>query len=98
MLPNCDNSTAQRTASTCICCPRLRATGYRAPFTRLRASAAAAVDLDVQIANLLAQGVAVEPEQVGSANLVAPGRRQRGREQRHLDFLQNPWIEPRRRR
>src|SRR5580700_46141 len=57
---------------------------------------AAAVDLDVQVANLLSQRVAVEAEQVGGTDLVAPGRRQRGREQRNLDFLEDAMVEARR--
>src|SRR5260370_10803530 len=58
---------------------------------------AAAVDLDIHVADLLAEGIAVEAEQDGSAALVAPGRGQGRREQRHLDFLQDPVLEPRRR-
>src|SRR6266851_9970574 len=57
----------------------------------------APVNLDVQVANLLPQRIAVEAEQVGGTDLVAPGRRQRRRQQRHLDFLQDPVIEARRR-
>ncbi len=33
-------------------------------------------DLDIQVANLLAQGVAVQAQHMGGLDLVAPGRRQ----------------------
>src|SRR5712672_358424 len=66
--------------------------------TRLRANLTpAAIDLDVEIANLLPQRVAVETEQVGRADLVAAGRRQRRGQQRHLDLLQDAMIEAGRR-
>src|SRR6266853_4320175 len=97
MLPNYDDSAAcpavglHWPAAFAITIP-LRS-GLRAPAALITAP----VNLDVQVANLLPQRVAVEAEEVGGADLVAPGRRQRGREQRHLDFLQNPVIKPRRR-
>src|SRR5438067_4239415 len=53
--------------------------------------------LDVEVADLLAQRVAVDAEQVGSADLVATGGGERGREQRVLDFAQNAVIEAGRR-
>src|ERR1700722_9689490 len=64
--------------------------------TGTSALTAAPVDLDVQIANLLPQCVAVEPEQIGSADLIAPGGRQRRREQGYLDLPEDPVIEARR--
>src|SRR5882762_3605554 len=95
MLPNCDDSTA--------CLPWSHMAGSRS-VRRTRGRSwnceiliAAPVNLDVQVANLLPQRVAVEAQQVGGANLVTPGRRQRGRQQGHLDFLENPMIEARRR-
>src|SRR3979411_2258813 len=60
-------------------------------------SPAAPEHLDVEIADLLAQRVAGVPEEIGGANLVAAGRRQRDGQQRVLDLAQNPMIEPRRR-
>src|ERR1700729_4168444 len=102
MLPNCDNSAAYPAAKTCR--PQRR-------FTMLTASRArparivlylprltpAPVDLNVEVADLLAQGVAVEAEQVGGADLVATGRGQRRGQERHLDLLEDAVIEPRRR-
>src|SRR5689334_24442485 len=57
----------------------------------------APVDLDVEVADLLAQGIAVEAEQVGGANLVAAGGGERGRKQRDLDLLEDAVIEAGRR-
>src|SRR5882757_4127571 len=61
------------------------------------ASAAAAIDLNIEVPDLLAQRVAVKPEQVGGADLVAARGRQRRGKQRHLDLFQDAVIEPRRR-
>src|SRR5450432_1514601 len=97
MLPNCDDSAAcpavglHWPAAFAISIP-LRS-GLGAPAALITAP----VDLDVQVANLLPQRVAVEAEQVSGADLVAPGRRQRRRQQRYLDFLEDPVIEARRR-
>src|ERR1043166_3100541 len=86
MLPNCDNSTAPRpeefTQST---------GGDPGSLTP------APVDLDIEVADLLAQRIAVEPKQVRGPDLVAAGGRQRGREQRYLDLLQDAVIEAGRR-
>src|SRR5262245_30094739 len=49
--------------------------------------------LDPEIANFLAQSVAVKPQEVGRANLVSAGRRQRRRDQRQFDFLQDAAVE-----
>ena len=65
------------------------------PF--LRGLLAAAKDLNIEIADFLAQGVAVDAEQVSGADLVAAGRRQGGREQRVLHVTQNPVVEAGRR-
>jgi hypothetical protein len=54
-----------------------------------RGSAAGSVDLDVEVADLLAQGIAVEAEQIRRPDLVAPGCGQRRRQQRNLDFPQD---------
>ena len=53
--------------------------------------------LNLQIPDLLAQRVAVDPQEVGSADLVAPGRRQRHGQERMLDLAQDPVIKPGRR-
>src|SRR2546430_12758172 len=54
--------------------------------------AAAPIDLDIEIPDLLAERVAVQPEQIGRPDLVAAGGRQRGGEQRHLDLLEDAEI------
>src|SRR5262249_34980722 len=59
--------------------------------------APAAIDLDIEVANLLAQGVAVQPEQVGGPDLVAAGRSEGCGKQRNLDLLEDAVIEARRR-
>src|SRR5579862_4320423 len=56
-------------------------------------SVAAAEDLDIEVANLLSQRIAVDPEQIGSADLITAGRGQRRRQQRIFDFPQHPVIE-----
>src|SRR6478752_1800686 len=63
----------------------------------LRRLAPAPIYLDIEIPDLLPQRVTVEAEQIGGADLVATGGRERGREQRHLDLLQDAVIEARRR-
>ena len=60
-------------------------------------SAAAAEHLDVEVADLLAQGVAVEAEQLGGPDLVAARGRQRRGHQRLLDLPQDAVIEAGRR-
>jgi len=40
-----------------------------------RVSIAAAINLNVEIADLLAERVAVEPQKIGRADLISPGRR-----------------------
>src|SRR6185369_9558646 len=59
------------------------------------ALAAAAKHLDVEIADLLAQRVAVDAEQIGGADLVAACRRQRRSQQWVLHLAQDAMIEPR---
>src|SRR5919204_4401387 len=59
-------------------------------------SAAAAEDLDLEIADFLTQRIAIDPEQVRRADLVAACGRQRHREQRVLDLAQDAMVEPRR--
>src|ERR1700683_3455227 len=93
MLPNYDNSLAPL--------PSGRAASNRSCPMRMQPSEksliTAPIDLNVQVANLLAQRVPIETEQIGGADLVAPGRRQSGREQRHLDLLEDAVIEAGRR-
>src|SRR5882757_10453512 len=74
-------------------CPQ-RPLASRSWDTRL---SPAAIDLNVEVADLFAQRIAVEAEQVGGADLIAAGRRQRRGQQRHLDLLEDAVIEPRRR-
>src|SRR3712207_4192468 len=50
-------------------------------------------DLDVEFAQLLAQRVAVEPEQLGRPDLVAARRRQGKLQERPLDLAQDPVVE-----
>src|SRR6478735_6541442 len=88
MLPNCDNSAAH---------PAAKAIDPRILTYSRRGLAAAPIDLNVEVPDLLPQRIAVEAEQVSGADLVAARCRQRGREQRHLDFLEDAVVEARRR-
>ena len=87
MLPNCDNSAAHLQNRI----PR------SAPWAVARSLVSAPINLDVEIPDLLPQRIAVEAKQVGGADLIAPGHRQRRRQQRHLDLLEDAVIEARRR-
>src|ERR1700686_253620 len=60
-------------------------------------SAAGAIDLDFQVADLLAQRVAIDAKEIGGADLVAAGCRQCRRQQRSFDLAQDAVIEARRR-
>ena len=57
----------------------------------------AAIDLDIKIADLFAQRVAVDPQQVGGADLVAARGCERRRQQRIFDLPQDAVIEAGRR-
>src|ERR1700726_293379 len=94
MLPNYDNSAACAAAQMRIPARFSRLQGGHAGRESL---IAASVNLNVQISDLLPQGIAVEAEQVGGPDLIAPGRRQCGGEQRHFDLLEDPVIEAGRR-
>src|ERR1700748_3108240 len=94
MLPNCDNSTAPAPDGGAEHHAWQRAMRVLVPKNLL---IAASVDLNVQVANLLAQRVAVEAQQVRRPDLIAPGRRERRRSQRLLDVLAYAVIETRRR-
>src|SRR5271156_5282460 len=74
----------------------LRLTPQMAPITAV-SLAAAPVDLNIEIADLLAQRVAVETQKIGGTNLIAPGSRQRCRQQRNFDLLEDPVVEAGRR-
>ena len=60
-------------------------------------SAAGAIDLDFQVADFLAQRVAVDPQKVRGADLIAAGCGQCGRNKRTFDLAQNAVIKARRR-
>src|SRR5688572_13334996 len=68
----------------------------RRDFRQVR-SAAASEDLDVEIANLLAQGVPVEAEQFGGLDLIAARVAERGAHERQLQFAHEAMVEPGRR-
>ena len=54
-------------------------------------------DLNVQVPDLLAQGIAIDAQKVGGADLVAAGRGQSRGQQRIFHLAQHPVIEARRR-
>src|SRR4051812_29288915 len=62
-----------------------------------RGSARTANDLEVEVADLLAQGVPIDAEELRRPDLVAAGGGKRGADQRRLDLPQDPVIEPGRR-
>src|SRR5215470_20103429 len=89
MLPNCDNSEAR-----CIALWRI---GIIKKSPTTGALAAAAEDLNVEIADFLTQRVAIDPEQICGADLVAASGRKRHRQERMLDLPQHPMVEAGRR-
>src|SRR5262245_51345406 len=56
------------------------------------ASAATAEDLNIEIADFLPQGIAIDPEQIRRADLVAAGGCQSHREERMLDLAQDTVV------
>src|SRR5580704_17222187 len=78
MLPNCVQSTAWRSDE------RPLQAGSSSGWGKIAKNAlpASAVDLNLEVANFLAQRIAVDPKQVGGADLVtacgSQGRRQQG--------------------
>src|SRR5580700_56190 len=60
-------------------------------------SAAGAIDLDFQVADLLAQRIAIDAKEIGGADLVAAGCRQCRRQQRPFDLAKDAVIKARRR-
>src|SRR3954471_12891835 len=88
MLPNYDNSTALPSD------PEIAPV----PFGRTaKPLAAAPIDLNVEIPDLLPQGIAVEAKHIRRPDLVAARRRQRGGQERHFDLLEDTMVEARRR-
>ena len=73
----------------------MRATNW--PSQALNAASWRPADMDVQVADLLAQRVAVEPQYVGRLELIAAGRRQGSRDQRSLDLANQSIVDARRR-
>src|SRR5262249_39558014 len=57
------------------------------------ASAATAEDLNIEIADFLPQGIAINPEQIRRADLVTAGSGQSHREERMLDLAQDTVVE-----
>src|SRR5690242_14814987 len=56
-----------------------------------------AEDLDIEITDLLAQGIAVEPQQGGSPDLIAARGRQGRHQQGSFEMLQHAVVQARRR-
>src|SRR4051812_6783336 len=71
--------------------------GGVSPAPPPRGSARAANDLEVEVADLLAQGVPIDAEEHRRSDLVAAGGGKRGADERRLDLAQDPVIEPGRR-
>src|ERR1043165_6606690 len=94
MLPNCDNSATIEPLKRSI---PSRSTRFHCGRGARNPLAAAPVDLNVEIPDLLAQRVAVEAEQDGRTDLVAAGGRQRRSQQRYLDLLEDAMVQARRR-
>src|SRR5947208_14426335 len=94
MLPNCDNSTANRTANVI---DSSRAARFYCGEKRWQSLAATPINLNVEVPDLLPQRIAVEAEQVGRTNLVAARGRQRRGQQRNFDLLEDAVVEARRR-
>src|SRR5262245_420148 len=60
-----------------------------------KALAAAAEDLNFEIADFLAQRIAIDPEEIGRAYLIAPSGCERHRQERMLDLPQHAMVEAR---
>src|SRR5271166_3642736 len=99
MLPNCDNSRAPTLPLLPIGTTKQSELNSR-PATNsppIAQSTPAAEHLDIQIADFLAQSIAVDAKQIGCPDLVAAGCRQRYRQKRMLDLAQHAVIEAGRR-
>src|SRR6201993_5411038 len=90
MLPNCDNSEARYIALWRIGIIK------KAPIAG--ALAAAAEDLNVEVADFLPQRVAIDPEQICGADLVTASGRKRHRQERMFDLPEHPVVEAGRRK
>src|SRR5690349_24137754 len=75
--------------------PRLRA--ITRSSQALEAASWSPTDVNVQFADLLAQGIAIEPEHVRGLELIAARRQQGARDQRTLDLAKQPVIDTGRR-
>src|SRR5262245_2681 len=76
----------------------MRANGRRENARRKSyKSMAAGEELNIEVADFLAQSIAVKSEQVGGTDLIAARGGQGGRQQWVFDFAQNAVIEPGRR-
>src|SRR5260221_224711 len=75
----------------------VRSTGIIKKAPIAGALAAAAEDLNVEIADFLTQRVAIDPEQICGADLVPASGRKRHRQERMLDLPEHPVVEARRR-
>src|SRR6516164_8860075 len=104
MLPNCDKSAAHFAGNL----PQSPAPNWRSKQKGNQASggadlipspplATAAINLDIEVPDLLSQGIAIEAQEVRGTDLIAAGGRQRSRQERHFDLLQDPVIEAGRR-
>src|SRR5579863_2634910 len=89
MLPNCDKSAAHATSG------KSNPLRIRPEMIAVNYSVTSTVDLNVQVPDFLPQRIAVEAQQVSRPDLIAAGRRERGREQRDLDLFQDAVIETR---
>src|SRR5690242_12442421 len=98
-LPSAISTAAKRRS---MLAAAMRATALRSSpgsavfviaFTDRASSLRASVRLQVELAQLLAQGVAVEAQQLGRPDLVAPRCLQRQRQQRPFHLAQDPVIE-----
>ena len=109
-LPLCDvRHVRSRRCPTCVARLRRRRSAGDAPpqhcgqiitvrqWPRCADSAARPDHLQVEVADLLAQGVAVDAEQFGGPDLVAARRGQRRADQRAFDLAQDAVIEAGRR-
>src|SRR6516162_1878164 len=93
MLLDCDNSWASHFQQRRKAIRSCRA-GVVSPSNL---SVAASIHVDVEVADLLAQGVAVDAQKIGGADLVAARGGERGGEKRPFHFAQDAVIEAGRR-
>src|SRR5579864_2369357 len=94
MLPDYDNSGARPGGFRPTLFLELCALWYRIGTPVL---ASRPINLNLQVADLLAQRIAIDAEQVGGADLIAAGGGQGSREQRAFDLAQNAVVQAGRR-